>query len=206
MSNPSDNNGAAVSSYFLYRDPSNFYRASDRITMQHCQCVPVQDGDAFLTSLGLNLCDVGFGYVAMPKVDLAQTAYDRLLKLDDVEDKYDRADEEAAINMTIAMCLGYRVQMPTNYPYTTITTDRFASPYESDNRFAPKFKELPDYVDNLVAARSVASREWDLSIKLAGGAWNAVYTHRTTKAAFGHKGKIARTVILLSALATLIKP
>lgn len=203
MSNGSEKYDAA-SRYFLYRDPGGFYCASSRITRQHYEQVSARDGDAFLLSLGLNLDEVGFGYVAMPEVDLAQSAYDRLCKLDDIKAEDEHSGEVDAINMTIAMCLGYRVQMPTNYPYTTITKDRFASPY-SDQAFPRRFTTLPDYQADLVAAMSVASTEWDLSLSQAEEIWTAVYKHRTTREGFGHKGDLVKTV-LLSALTTLIKP
>lgn len=205
MSNVHDKGRGVNSRYFLYRNMSLDYCASERIGRDRCHSVSSQDGDAFLKKLGLDPNQVGYGYVVMPEVDLAQSAYDRLCKLDEIEAQEDRASEIEAINMTIAMRLGFRVQFPTNYPHVTITTDRFASPYARDNWQTRKFAQLPDYQDDLAAAMSVASKDWDLSLEQDGETWTAVYRNRITQAAFGHKGALVKTV-LLSALTTLIKP
>jgi hypothetical protein len=195
----------ALANCYLYRDPGGSYYASNNISRRDDWRVSVQDGEAFLKGLGMSLDEVGFGYVVVPKRDLAQSAYDRLCKVDAIEDEAERADELAAINMTIATRLGYRVQVPTNYPYVTITTDRFASPYARDNWLTRKFEELPEYDADLVAAMSVASSDWDLNLEQAGEVWTAVYKHRGSGEAYGHKGDLVRTV-LLSALLTRIEP
>jgi hypothetical protein len=202
MNDRSGNRAHDLSGFrFLYRDPDGFYRLSDKVTKDDCVMVSPQVGDAYLKSLGLNLEEVGFGYVIMPQIDLAQSAYDRLLKLDDIDDRFDRASEVEAINMTIAICMGYRVQMAETYSPTTITVDRFAKPYGSEK----KFERLPDYQGEISAAMTVAPEEWNLNLEQDGDIWRAVYRHRTTKSFFGHQGKLVRAV-LLSALTTLIKP
>jgi hypothetical protein len=184
---------------FLYRDPSNFYNASNQIAFEEVKLVRVEDGDAYLLALGRKLDEVGYGFVVMPSFDLATSAYERALNLCDLEDDDEIEEEILGINATIAMMLGYRVQRPTNYVYETITTDRFASPYERHDT-PSKFNEMPDYVGTLSDALLVAPKTCDLALIQNNEEWTATYIDRETGKRAAHTGDQVISIALSALL------
>jgi hypothetical protein len=180
---------------FLYRDPSDFYLASDEIALRG-EMVSKKDGDQYLKDTGRDLDTIGYGFVVMPTFDLASSAYERLLNLSDFEFQDAIYIETNGINATIAMALGYRIQSSTNYPHTTVTKNKFASPYRDGNQFSM----MPNYLKDLEAALEVAPDDCDLSLTQNGAVWTATYKNRHTGREAKHSGDQIHS-ILLSALA-----
>lgn len=96
-------------------------------------------------------------------------------RAEDIEGKGGDADEilEAAATFT-ARSLGYRVELPSNLSYTSITQSPDADPYANRELF----EELPDYGTDLADAMRLAPGGHDLSLHQEGDAWRAHYRLR----------------------------
>ncbi len=77
----------------------------------------------------------------------------------------------AVLNIRIAEGLGLRVEVPSNKPYISVTSDFDADPYARPDLFT----EMPDYCGCLGDAVKVGPEGHDLVLLQVGASWRAAY-------------------------------